>query len=348
MSEAATAVPVNATPPGKLFTELKVSAHLMTFETGVYCIVHTAAPRRADDVQGLPGVRISLAPGPLARPDSVSICGFRGDGWLSGDCDATLLRVINGPAQVLVTIYQAPVGLDTAPRLQVLRLSQDPSAAPAAQVPAPAAGAAAPAPVAGMTAAGAVVDRSKVPDVVAHIQVRGDVGAKFGEWIGEKGSKRWIEGFMLTPKEPIALEDVEYQAVLGRGWLSPWVSGGQICGSRGMALPILGLRMRLKGRAAEQFDCSYSATFVDGAAVGPVLPGEPCEAETLAPMEAIQLVLTPKAAAGAAAAKPKPARAAETVAKKPAAAVPPAPPPAPPPAATRSIRGKPAPAKRPR
>jgi hypothetical protein len=343
MSEAATAVPVNPPPAGKLFTELKVSAHLMTFETGVYCIVQTAAPRRADDVPGLPGVRISLAPGPLARPDSVSISGFRGDGWLAGDCDATLLRVINGPAQVLVTIYQAPVGLDTAPRLQVLRLSQDPSAAPPAQVPAPAAGAAAP--VAGMTATGTVLDRSKVPDVVAHIQVRGDVGAKFGEWIGDKGSKRWIEGFMLTPKEPIALEDVEYQAVLGRGWLSPWVSGGQICGSRGMALPILGLRMRLKGKAAEQFDCSYSATFVDGAAVGPVMPGEPCEAETLAPMEAIQLVLTPKKSASEAAAKARATRG-EPVAKKPAAVVPPAPPPAPAPG--RSIRGKPAPAKRPR
>jgi hypothetical protein len=345
MSEAATAVPAAASPAGKLFTEIKVSAHLMTFETGVYCIVQTAAPRRPDDVPGLPGVRISLAPGPLARPDSVSISGFRGDGWLSGDCDATLLRVINGPAQVLVTIYQAPVGLDTAPRLQVLRLSQDPSAAPAAQVPAQAAASAAQ--VAGLAPGGAVLDRSQVPDVVAHIQVRGDVGAKFGEWIGEKGSKRWIEGFMLTPKEPIALEDVEYQAVLGRGWLSPWVSGGQICGSRGMALPILGLRMRLKGRAAEQFDCSYSATFVDGAAVGPVMPGEPCEAETLAPMEAIQLVLSPKKAAGEAAPKPRPTRA-DTVAKKPSAVVPPAPPPPPAAAPARSIRGKPAPAKRPR
>jgi hypothetical protein len=31
--------------------------------------------------------------------------------------------------------------------------------------------------------------------------------------------------------------DIEYQAVLGRGWLSPWIEGGKFCGSRGMALP---------------------------------------------------------------------------------------------------------------
>jgi hypothetical protein len=338
MSEAATAASPPPPAASKLFTELKVSGHLMTFETGVYCIVQTAAPRRTDEVSGLPGVRISYAPGPLARPDSVSISGFRGDGWLSGDCDATLLRVTNGPAQVLVTIYQAPVGVDTAPRLQVLRLSPD--AAAAAATPAPPAGAG-PAAVGGLNAAGAVVDRAQVPDVVAHIQVRGDVGAKFGEWLGEKGSKRWIEGFMLTPKPPIALEDVEYQAVLGRGWLSPWVTGGQMCGSRGMALPILGLRMRLKGAAAEAYDCSYSATFIDGSEVGPVQPGEPCEAESLAPIESIQLALAPKGTLVVSADKRRPTKA-EPPVKQPAAVAAPPPPPA------RSIRGKPAQTKRPR
>ena len=51
-------------------------------------------------------------------------------------------------------------------------------------------------------------------------------------------------------------------------WLSPWVEGGKFCGSRGMALPLLGLSVRLKGTAAKAFECSYSATFVDGSAVG--------------------------------------------------------------------------------
>jgi len=61
-----------------------------------------------------------------------------------------------------------------------------------------------------------------------------------------------------------------------------------------MALPLLGLRIRLGGEAAEQYDISYSATFVGGATAGPVGNDETCEADTLAPLEAIQVVLTPR------------------------------------------------------
>ena len=89
----------------KMFTELKTSAHLMTFDAGLYCVVQTPAVRRPDDGTGLPGVRISLPP--LAQPGAVSIVSFRPDGWMSGASDATLIRVMSGPAQVLVTIYQA-------------------------------------------------------------------------------------------------------------------------------------------------------------------------------------------------------------------------------------------------
>jgi hypothetical protein len=61
-----------------------------------------------------------------------------------------------------------------------------------------------------------------------------------------------------------------------------------------MALPLLGIKVRLKGAAAKAFECSYSATFVDGSAVGPVSGGETCEAESLAALEAFQIVLQPR------------------------------------------------------
>ena len=111
------------------------------------------------------------------------------------------------------------------------------------------------------------------------MQQRGDVTVPLGEWIGERGSKRWIEGFGIAPPEGCAAEDIEYQAVLGRGWLSPWAEGGQYCGSRGMALPILGLRVRLRGAAAETHDVRLRASFVDGTEIGPVGDGAPCETE---------------------------------------------------------------------
>jgi hypothetical protein len=308
-----------ANAASKLFSELKVSAHLMTFDAGLYCIVQTPSTRRPDDGTGLPGVRISLPPAPVGRPDAVSFASFRPDGWLSGASDALLVRVASGPSQVLVTIYQAPIGAETAPRLQVLRLSEDPGV----NAGAPAAGGM----PAGMQPApqpGPMPD-GIIPEVVAHAQIRGDIGAALGDWIGDKGSKRWIEGFMLTPRGTVAAADIEYQAVLGRGWLSPWVEGGQLCGSRGMALPVLGLRIRLRGATASTHRLQYSATFVDGTAIGPVDAGEPCEADSLAPLEAFQVVITPNSGAKAASAKEPAAKATQAVA--PAKPV-------------RSIRGK--------
>jgi hypothetical protein len=128
-------------------------------------------------------------------------------------------------------------------------------------------------------------------EIVAHVQTRGDVAIKLGDWMGQPGSKNWIEGFAVSPKSMVGPGDVEYQAVLGRGWLSPWAEGGQYCGSRGMSLPILGLRLRLRGDAAERFDCVVEATFVDGTKVGPLDNGEPCQAESMSPLEAFRITL---------------------------------------------------------
>jgi hypothetical protein len=262
-------------------TELNVSGHLMTLDTGVFCIVQTPS-KGADLASGMPGVRVSIPPGPVSRPDVVEIAGFNADGWMSGFGDAALVRVSQGPAQVLVTVYQSVGAADQAPNLQVLRLLD--RAPPGRAVAAVAAPAAAPEAVAAPA-------QPAVVDMVAHIQGRGDVGVVLGEWLGEPGSKRWIEGFAIAPAYGIAAQDIEYQAVLGRGWLSPWAEGGQFCGSRGMALPVLGLKLRLRGKAAEELECEYSGSFVDGTEVGPVPAGEACEAESLAPLEAFRVVV---------------------------------------------------------
>ena len=141
-------------------------------------------------------------------------------------------------------------------------------------------------------------------EMIAHVQLTGDVGVRFGEWLGTQGSKRWIEGFGISGQPGLAAEDIEYQAVLGRDWLSPWVAGGKFCGSRGMALPLLGFNLRLRGVAAEKFECRYSASFVDGTSIGPLQAGQPCAAASLAPLEAFRIDLTPRGTAPA----PAPAR----------------------------------------
>ncbi|MGH7042911.1 MAG: hypothetical protein ACREFY_12380, partial [Acetobacteraceae bacterium] len=150
----------------------------------------------------------------------------------------------HGPAQILVTVYQAPdAPAEAAPRLQVLRLSTEPLAQPGAQPDTSPEVVSAPQPAA--RPAGRSPGRAAAPapaamgELVAHVQRTGDVGAGIGEWLGVRGSKLWIEGFRITPRGPLpaaVAECLEYQAVLGRDWLSPWVEGGAYCGSSYSAL----------------------------------------------------------------------------------------------------------------
>lgn len=308
---------------GNRVVELRVSGNLMRLETGLYCIVNKPVPH-ADLRSGLPGVRLSPAPGVDSRPEQVEITTFREDGWLSGFGDAALVRVYQGPAHVLVTVYQDPAHQESQPNIQVVRLlDRAPPRAGAARV-APQ-GAAAPPAGAAPGAPAAPQAGPRVMDMVAHIQGLGDVGALIDDRLGEVGSKRWIEGFAIAPTQGVAPSDIEYQAVLGRGWLSPWVEGGEFCGSRGMALPVLGLRLRLRGDAARDWECSYSASFTDGTQAGPVPAGAACESESLAPLESFQIHLVRRGQAAAPARPAAPARAqapAPAPAPAPAAAAP--------------------------
>ncbi len=317
MSEAASAVLSNpaanpATQPDadpaaeqtarSRVSELRVSGHLMTLEQGVFCVFPAPGATPADPVTGLPGVRITRSPGSAAS--AVSIATFSADGWLDGA--AALVRVNDPVAQILVTVYQSSHhGPESAPRLQVMRLSNEPMSGDVAAAPAKA-----------PAAAGQPVLPGEDPEVIAHIQQTGDVGGSLGEWMGTRDSKMWIEGFGLKPTDMIESGDIEYQAVLGRGWLSPWVDGGNFCGSRGMALPLLGINIRLKGDAADNFDCEYSATFVDGTAVGPTQAGQACEADSLAALEAFRIEIRPRGEAGAKAPAPRKQAATRTAAAK--------------------------------
>jgi hypothetical protein len=61
-----------------------------------------------------------------------------------------------------------------------------------------------------------------------------------------------------------------------------------------MALPLLGLRVRLQGEAADNYELTVEASFIDGTTAGPVGQDETCEGATLAPLEALRVTLTPK------------------------------------------------------
>jgi hypothetical protein len=132
--------------------------------------------------------------------------------------------------------------------------------------------------------------------VVAHIQNVGDVEGHLGDWIGERGSGRWIEGLRIIPPQDISQDDFRYQIVLGRNQLSPWVPAGKYCGSEGLAMPLRGFCLALSGNIAANYECQYSGTFVDGSQSGLIAVGQVCAAATLAPLEAFQITLRPRTA----------------------------------------------------
>lgn len=144
----------------------------------------------------------------------------------------------------------------------------------------------------------ASIDRPGVDDgaILVHVQNVGDVAGAFGAWAGTPGSRRWIEGFRLTPGHLASPADLEYQALRKGGILTPWVSAGQFCGTRGQTSPLLGFCIRLRG--AGLLDCRYSGRFVDGSEVGPLQPGTMCCSPSGAPLEAIRVVLGSRTDAG--------------------------------------------------
>ena len=285
-----------ADSPQQAVTELKVTGNLMALGAGVFCVFHTPGTAAADLVSGLPGVRISPAPSANGFAGQVQITGFN-EGWLGSSDDAVLIRVSGGAAQILVTIYQEADSPHDAPKLQVVRLDQPAQAAPPVERPPE------PFPEKPMT------PLTEKPEISAHICGVGDVAGQLGGWVGERGSKRWIEGFGLAPESPVTADQIEYQAVLGRGWLSQWSAGGLFCGSRGMSLPIFGLRVRLRNAAAAAFQVELTATFIDGSEVGTVGDAEPCEAPSLAALEAFRVQIVPRKGAA------KPGRVTKVAAK---------------------------------
>jgi len=133
-------------------------------------------------------------------------------------------------------------------------------------------------------------------EIIAHVQDVGDVEGSLEDWIGQPRSGRWIEGFSIAAPDDIAPEELLYRVVLGRDQLSPWTPSGKYCGSTSLAMPLRGFCLMLRGAAAASYECSYSATFVDGSDLRTIPAGQVCASAALAPLEAFQVILRPRGA----------------------------------------------------
>jgi hypothetical protein len=268
---------------------ISTSCYVVPFDPGQYGLVLIARSQGRGD--GLPAARISLPPGPSGRRETVSINTFRGDGWLGLGDRPTLVRVVGERSPIMATLYWPGTdGPGGAPQIQIHRFSLDPSDTPPPDRPEPASPTIDPVRPPPPPAAARFQD----PEVIAHVQDRGDIEGRIGDWIGMRGSGLAIEGFSLTPRLGLRPEDLDYRAMIGRDRMSPWLPGGQFCGSRGLGLPLLGFSVRLRGPAAARYELACFARFVDGAEAGPFAQDQICHADNAAPLEAFQIILRPR------------------------------------------------------
>ena len=257
---------------------------ILSLSPGLYLFsIGATAAQQVESGIRLPAVQIVKAPGQPAEC-RVDFLGSdpANQNWLGGTGEKTVLRILGGECRMLVTTFRGANDELTPLPIECRRLDTEAAAAPAPIHATP-------------------KRRVLSTKIVAHIQQRGDVVFNGSDWVGSVGQRLWIEAFTISAIEDIRPEYIEYKAVIGNGQETPWVSGGILCGTRGQGLPITGFVVRLRGPAANLFDCDYKGTFFNAGIVGPVSNGAVCGAAPFKdPLEGFQLTISERANAAAA------------------------------------------------
>jgi GT2 family glycosyltransferase len=264
---------------------LSASVQVLPLPKGLYLFsVKAAGPPPASNggPLSLPAMHVGLGPG--VRPDQVEfIAGPSTYGaWLFSAGDLLVTKVNGSGATLILTSVRAPGGETLSIKVERLedRGEGIAAAAPAAPVKAPALptrtnGAAAAKKEKGKPVFDSTGSPLPLPvQIGTHIRTRGDMNFANVPWAGRVAPGLWIESFAVLPLEHFGPQDIEYKGLTGSGFETPWMSDNQMCGTKGMATPLVGFAIRLKpSPAAAAFDCEYSGYFQSGITVGPLRNG---------------------------------------------------------------------------
>jgi GT2 family glycosyltransferase/glycosyltransferase involved in cell wall biosynthesis len=299
---------------------MSASVQVLPLPAGLYLFsVKGAGPaaERTNGALSLPAVHVGLGPG--VSPEQVEfIAGPNTHGaWLFAQGDLLVTKVTGTQATLVLTSVRAPGGEVLSIKVERLESRADeaseeelgdadmafePNSLPASKR----AGKVSPKDP-GKEAAGAARDHLYLPvQIGAHIRARGDMIFADVPWAGRVAPGLWIEAFSVRPLEHFAAQDIEYKGLTGSGFETPWLSNEKICGTKGMAVPLVGFAVRLKDSPATAgYDCEYSGYFQSGITVGPLRNGAPCRS-TVAndPLEGIQVRLTKRSFAAPQSTKP--------------------------------------------
>jgi hypothetical protein len=255
---------------------LEITAQVLNLNPGLYAIEVAPAPTdgivRLDTGLALPCAR--LDPLPPSGPGRAFVSTLSESSLLLPGSHPAFIRVAGGIAAALLTIYKM-VGPMQPPEVRVRLISAPDLDSAVRDEIEPAA--------------------ASLPlTLLVHIESHGDMTVQGGHWAVAPGrAGRAVEGFAIMPGGDIPADQIEYQALLGQDWTSPWTPGGDFCGSRQMALPLLGLRVRLRGGAEARCRCVVWGRYGGGEIVQ-VEDGDLCRSESLKPLEGMRVALLPK------------------------------------------------------
>jgi hypothetical protein len=251
---------------------LSAAVQVLRLPPAVYLFSVTSTGPVAPRTNGhlsVPAVHVGLAPG--VRPDQVEfIAGPSNHGeWLFAPGDILVAKVSSADVTLVLTSVRAPGGEILSIQVESLNASvetPDESAGEQAVDVEPAAVPVQPA-----------SDQPLAIQIAAHIRTRGDMRFVDVPWAGRVGPGLWMESFSLRPLEQFTAQDIEYKGLTATGFETAWLSDDKMCGTKGMALPLVGFAVRLKpGALTAAYDCEYSGYFQSGVTVGPVRNGAPC------------------------------------------------------------------------
>jgi Glycosyl transferases group 1 len=286
---------------------LPTGLYLFSVKAGATVVEHTA------EKLNLPAMHVGLGPG--VRSEQVEfVAGPGTDGtWLFAQGDVLVAKVNGSGATLILTSVRSSIGEVLSieverleARSQALTLAPTDGAGmpiipPIAAAHATDAGA--PAALKLKSAVVAVADTLALPvQIKTHIRSRGDMSFADTPWAGRVAPGLWIESFSVQPLKHLAAHDIEYKGLTGTGFETPWLSDDQICGTKGMSVPLVGFAVRLKPSSeASAYDCEYSGYYRSSVTVGPLRNGAPCRS-TVAndPLEGIQIRIVQRAKAAAA------------------------------------------------
>jgi GT2 family glycosyltransferase len=241
---------------------LRSSVQALPVPPGLYRFsVTEATPTLSAGHLRLPALHVGIAPG--VAPGAVEfVSADTFGGWLFNQTDTLTVRVTGAGSTLLLTSVSEP---DGAPISIKAERVQETEAAPVR------------------------VSASSSLKIAAHIRGRGDMSFVDVDWAGRVAPGLWIESFSVQPLRDLQEGDIEYKALTGSGFETPWLSEKQMCGTRGLSTPLLGFAIRLKS-TVKRFDVEYRGYFQSGLTIGPVRNGDPCRSSVAGdPLEGMQI-----------------------------------------------------------